>query len=75
MSAPSNSNLRFHEVTKSTNGNCNQPPKTSIGEYMPSESTEQEESDFSSVTITAEIPAKTIRKSEPGLSILERERS
>ena len=35
---------------------------------MPWESRRREESDFSSVTITADIPAKTSRESKPGPS-------
>ena len=68
MSAPTNSNSHFHNATKSTNGNSNGFPKRSIGEDMPWESTGREDSDFSSVTITADIPAKTTRESETGPS-------
>ena len=64
VSAPTNSNSRF----QSTNDNSNQSPKNSIGEYMSCESTGRELSDFSSVTITADIPAKNTRESEPGPS-------
>ena len=35
---------------------------------MPWKSTGRKENDFSSVTITADIPAKTTRESEPGPS-------
>lgn len=68
MSAPTNSNSHFHNATTSTNGNSNQSPKSSIGEDMPWESTGRGESDFTSVIITANIPAKTNRESEPGPS-------
>ena len=63
-----NPNSHFHNATKSTNGNSNRSKKSSIGEDMPCESTGREESDFSSVTITVDIPAKTTRESEPGPS-------